>query len=453
MTAREVYREAFGDLCPTARLACGGAWPIAEFLASREKGARVVFDAVEFGEALLLEDHVNDVVILRNGAQTLGVAERETLPAWFVESLDAEGGVQGWLAVVSERHAAQGEQHTARLEHVVDGRQVPCDGTAASRPLEQPHASAEGAKRRRTADDRDAGATERAGADCDAGADRDAGASRAAGADDAGAACAPSDLCRLAADAAAISACDSLYVVELQRSELWRRKWSSSAAGGWTRSLKTRSIRDAFGALALQTCDWNDVDDGVFVGGHGAGKGLHVDALKRTNVGVNWKGYKLVAIWREGHDSDDMVEDLQDVVFASPLTPAMLAALQRAHRVALIRPGDVFLLSGSGAHTTLCVGNGFNVASYEGVVPLTKRLVDVCLRSPLLREDAELAALMVKSFRQGADAAAVAQTTTFPAAFDHERAQAILQSLQGRRALDWPACRSGHDGGGTDPPL
>lgn len=85
-------------------------------------------------------------------------------------------------------------------------------------------------------------------------------------------------------------------------------------------------------------------------------------------MGVNFTGYKLVATWPAGETSARLHATLLDSVFTPPLTDKQLAALQLAHRVALLRPGDVFCLSGGVAHATLSLSP--NITSYESLVTL-----------------------------------------------------------------------------------
>lgn len=57
-----------------------------------------------------------------------------------------------------------------------------------------------------------------------------------------------------------------------------------------TKSLLGLQAADAFGDLARWTLSWDSRDDGVFVGGRGSGKGLHVDQVYWSNIGHNWRG-------------------------------------------------------------------------------------------------------------------------------------------------------------------
>ena len=53
--------------------------------------------------------------------------------------------------------------------------------------------------------------------------------------------------------------------------------------------------------------------------------------------------------------------EFYDKLFAAPLQPRELQALQRAAKVALLRPGDVYMFSGGVAHTVMCVSQALSV--------------------------------------------------------------------------------------------
>lgn len=110
------------------------------------------------------------------------------------------------------------------------------------------------------------------------------------------------------------------------------------------------------------------------MGGRHSGKGLHVDQVFWSNVGHNVSGYKLLATWPAGRASTKLHETMLDSVFAPPLTRDQLAALRGAARVVLLRPGDVFVMSGGVAHATLTVGSEeLNMTAYESFVSLNPR--------------------------------------------------------------------------------
>ena len=45
---------------------------------------------------------------------------------------------------------------------------------------------------------------------------------------------------------------------------------------------------------------WDRYDEGVFIGALHSGSVLHVDQVGWSNIGKNWKGYKVLALWKYG---------------------------------------------------------------------------------------------------------------------------------------------------------
>merc|ERR1712046_416053 len=113
----------------------------------------------------------------------------------------------------------------------------------------------------------------------------------------------------------------------------------------------------------MGSCD----DDGLFVGSKGSGKGLHIDQRPERNIGKNWRGYKLFAVWPVGEVGTETLQEFYGEVFQLPLSQRHLKALSTAKRVVLLRPGDVFLFNSGAPHTTLCVSRELGVTSYEGL--------------------------------------------------------------------------------------
>ena len=66
---------------------------------------------------------------------------------------------------------------------------------------------------------------------------------------------------------------------------------------------------------------WDRYDEGVFVGGAGSGSAMHVDQIGWSNIGKNWTGHKLVAIWPYGAASNRALDSHLDVLFVRPSAP------------------------------------------------------------------------------------------------------------------------------------
>ncbi|CAK0856086.1 unnamed protein product [Prorocentrum cordatum] len=169
----------------------------------------------------------------------------------------------------------------------------------------------------------------------------------------------------------------ALYVCELR----WRDPQPRPDTGEPSTSCCLRHCRDALGGLEAWFPRWSCDDDGLFVGGRGAGKGLHVDQRPESNVGKNWRGYKLFAVWPDGAVGDAVLREFYGEVFQYPLSGRHLRALEKAARVVLLRPGDVFFFHGGLPHTTLCVSQGLGVTGYEGFLSLNARHTALFLRS------------------------------------------------------------------------
>lgn len=56
---------------------------------------------------------------------------------------------------------------------------------------------------------------------------------------------------------------------------------------------------------------------------------------------------------------------------------SQLAALETAHIVALVKPGDAFMFSGANPHMALCIGDPLSLTAYESFVNLNSRHLDV----------------------------------------------------------------------------
>mmetsp|Transcript_37267 Transcript_37267/g.65023 ORF Transcript_37267/g.65023 Transcript_37267/m.65023 type:complete len:451 (-) Transcript_37267:319-1671(-) len=126
---------------------------------------------------------------------------------------------------------------------------------------------------------------------------------------------------------------------------------------------------------------WERSEGGIFVGERCAGSGLHIDQGLWSDVGRNWCGYKLFAIWPFSERFSVIEEAGKGRMFHLPLIPEDEQLLKRAKSIALLKPGDVFLFSGAQPHTALCVGDGLNVCAFESFVPAHPDAVRTLVRS------------------------------------------------------------------------
>eukprot|EP01062_Namystynia_karyoxenos_P008193 TRINITY_DN12878_c0_g1_i1.p2 TRINITY_DN12878_c0_g1~~TRINITY_DN12878_c0_g1_i1.p2 ORF type:complete len:238 (+),score=75.97 TRINITY_DN12878_c0_g1_i1:719-1432(+) len=114
---------------------------------------------------------------------------------------------------------------------------------------------------------------------------------------------------------------------------------------------------------------WERSDGGMFIGERGAGSGLHVDQFLWSNVGRNWCGHKLLAIWPWKEQCSILDDAGRGTLFHFPLDDRARGLLARAATVALVQPGDVWVFSGGQPHMALTVGDGLSVCAYESFVP------------------------------------------------------------------------------------
>ncbi|CAK9109448.1 unnamed protein product [Durusdinium trenchii] len=134
------------------------------------------------------------------------------------------------------------------------------------------------------------------------------------------------------------------------------------------RPLDTRSDRAQLCASKLPFSALWGQEDGLFVGGAGSGKGLHVDQRPESNVGKQWQGRKLFAAWPI--DQSGSWEECYGELFAEPLEAKHLKALEESTQLILLEPGDLFIFNGQMPHTALCLAGDLNVTSYEGFLSL-----------------------------------------------------------------------------------
>mmetsp|Transcript_101 Transcript_101/g.274 ORF Transcript_101/g.274 Transcript_101/m.274 type:complete len:417 (+) Transcript_101:104-1354(+) len=168
-----------------------------------------------------------------------------------------------------------------------------------------------------------------------------------------------------------------LYISELR----WCKKVPHPLVPG--EKVKTATSCDVYDytALARKMPFWERSEGGIFVGERGTGSGLHVDQCLWSNVGRNWCGHKLFAIW----PWEERLSILDDVgkgaVFNTPVSERAAEYLSRAKVIALVRPGDVWVFSGGQPHMALCVGNGLNITAYESMVPAHPEAVTTLVRT------------------------------------------------------------------------
>ena len=172
----------------------------------------------------------------------------------------------------------------------------------------------------------------------------------------------------------------SMYIAELRRTTKFRHPSDNH----WAKTALTTDVKDYVGVERADLMPyWDRYDEGVFVGAAGAGSAMHVDQIGWSNIGKNYTGHKLVALWPYGAASNTALNSHLDHLFASPsgLAAQDQAMLRTACKVALVEPGDVFLFSGAQAHATVCVGEGLCLGAYESFISLAPRHAEVFLNT------------------------------------------------------------------------
>ena len=126
---------------------------------------------------------------------------------------------------------------------------------------------------------------------------------------------------------------------------------------------------------------WDRYDEGIFIGDNQTGKCLHVDQVLWSNIGKNFTGYKIAAAWPFGQVGNDVLDDLGREVFKKPLDSVQARALEKAAKVVVLQPGDLFFFCGGIPHTTLCISDELNVTCYESIVTPAAAHVALFLKS------------------------------------------------------------------------
>lgn len=167
-----------------------------------------------------------------------------------------------------------------------------------------------------------------------------------------------------------------LYVSELR----WREKVKHPITSDLVKTATNCDIYDCT-PVAKRMPLWERSEGGIFIGERGAGSGMHVDQCLWSNVGRNWCGFKLFALWPWSERHDILDDAGKGAVFHLPLTSREAEFLARAKSIALVGPGDVWVFSGGQPHTALVVGDGLNISAYESFVPAHPAAVDLLVRS------------------------------------------------------------------------
>eukprot|EP01059_Diplonema_ambulator_P019721 TRINITY_DN33360_c0_g1_i1.p1 TRINITY_DN33360_c0_g1~~TRINITY_DN33360_c0_g1_i1.p1 ORF type:complete len:397 (+),score=69.88 TRINITY_DN33360_c0_g1_i1:146-1336(+) len=167
-----------------------------------------------------------------------------------------------------------------------------------------------------------------------------------------------------------------LYLSELRHN----KKVEHPITGEMVKTVTTVDMYDVVAQRELAPL-WERSEGGVFVGERGSGSGLHTDQCLWSNVGKQWYGYKLMAVWPWSERLSILEDAGRGAMFHFPLTPEEIGYLSRACVVTLIRPGDVFVFSGAQPHMAMCIGDNVNVTAYESMLPLNSHALATLSRT------------------------------------------------------------------------
>jgi len=290
-------------------------WPIRE-----DQKPQVVHNVAEFLEVLLFQTHLDRVVVLPDGVRLLG--QQLGIPAVLRQACAASGearrrrgatsepAMRGFLTALGEK---QQERFRARLWHYgTKGKEREIKKGGKKKTLKE-----------------------------------------------------LVELLKSEEAAGAVPPTAPLYISELRWLEKVRHPLVHDE---WVKTATSVDIYD-FTPLARRMPLWERSEGGIFVGDRGTGSGMHVDQCLWSNIGRNWCGFKLFAIWPWEERLTIPNEVGKGRIFHLPLSPEEEAWLARAKVLALVRPGDVWVFSGGQPHTALVVGDGLNVSAYESFVP------------------------------------------------------------------------------------
>eukprot|EP00930_Biecheleria_cincta_P057277 TRINITY_DN43246_c0_g1_i1.p1 TRINITY_DN43246_c0_g1~~TRINITY_DN43246_c0_g1_i1.p1 ORF type:complete len:468 (+),score=70.13 TRINITY_DN43246_c0_g1_i1:59-1405(+) len=308
-------------------------WPIRE-----DQKPEVVHSVEEFMEALQLQEHLERVVVLPNGIDLLG--QKHALPQELCQASRGSCSVRQMMAAMGPQSM---RRFRARLWHYSEkGREKEIK---VPKEIKAPNRTSSPTGRGVVGDRKSLLALQ-------------------------------SQL-MLQEEKGVVDSKAALYISELR----WQRKVKHPL--DQSERVKTATNIDVFdrAPFARYLPLWERSEGGIFIGERGAGSGMHVDQCLWSNVGRNWCGFKLFALW-PWSDRHSILDDAgKGAIFHIPLSAREESFLKRAKTIALIRPGDVWVFSGGQPHTALVVGDGLNVSAYESLVPANVEAMRLLLRS------------------------------------------------------------------------
>mmetsp|Transcript_17198 Transcript_17198/g.27481 ORF Transcript_17198/g.27481 Transcript_17198/m.27481 type:complete len:294 (-) Transcript_17198:520-1401(-) len=129
----------------------------------------------------------------------------------------------------------------------------------------------------------------------------------------------------------------SPYLTELRYKKKY--KHATDEIDYKVKTVLTFDMKDRLGDLAKFLPYIDRIDEGVFVGGAFTGSCVHVDQVQWSNIGKNFSGYKVFAIWKHGKEAYDILDKYHQRLFIPPLSNSEIKTLRQATTVALLGPG------------------------------------------------------------------------------------------------------------------
>lgn len=135
-----------------------------------------------------------------------------------------------------------------------------------------------------------------------------------------------------------------------------RRLQRHKQDGVWRKSKLKTTMGERLGMQEMLY--WDDYSEGTFVGGNGTAFNLHADQMLTSNIGSQFQGHKLLAIWGYPDETNSVLNTHFRAVLSPPLSDDHLQLLRRACCVAVVPPGAVWFFSGANAHSACNLGYG-----------------------------------------------------------------------------------------------
>eukprot|EP00041_Stephanoeca_diplocostata_P014022 m.251825 g.251825 ORF g.251825 m.251825 type:complete len:414 (+) comp19546_c0_seq1:200-1441(+) len=158
-----------------------------------------------------------------------------------------------------------------------------------------------------------------------------------------------------------------MYIAEMRKLD----KYKHPLTGEWVKTVVDTDMKDTVPPYwDFMMPYWDRFDEGVFVGGPLSGSPLHVDQVQWSNIGKNWDGCKLMALWKYGTDSHAFLDKHLRKLFVNTDDEEEMSQLRHACKIVIAQPGDLFIFSGANPHAVMCMGDSLSMTGYESFVNL-----------------------------------------------------------------------------------